>query len=174
MSISMYDLSVATYQQILGGVSNALDKGAEYAATGDMDLDELVQYRLRDDMAPFTFQVISVWHHSINAIKGLKAGEFNPPPKMGEMDYAACQSLVAEAITELGALSRDEVDALAGNPMLFKMGSFEIPFTSENFVLSFSLPNFYFHATTTYSILRANGVPLGKMDFLGQMRVTGS
>lgn len=174
MSISMYDLSVGTYLQILGGVSNALDKGAEYAAAGNMNLDDVVQYRLRDDMAPFTFQVTSVWHHSLNAIKGLKAGEFNPPPKMGELDYAACQGLIAEAIAELSEVSGEEVDGLAGKPMMFKMGSFEIPFTSENFLLSFSLPNFYFHATTTYSILRTNGVPLGKMDFLGQMKVAAS
>lgn len=57
--------------------------------------------------------------------------------------------------------------------MKFKAGSFELPFIAENFVLSFSLPNFYFHATTAYDILRMSGVPLGKMDFLGPMRVTG-
>ena len=56
--------------------------------------------------------------------------------------------------------------------MLFRMGSTEIPFTTDSFLLSFSLPNFYFHATTTYNILRLHGVPLGKMDFLGPLRIS--
>ena len=55
--------------------------------------------------------------------------------------------------------------------MLFKIGGQEIPFTTDNFLMSFSLPNFYFHATTTYTILRREGVPLGKMDFLGQLHI---
>ena len=55
--------------------------------------------------------------------------------------------------------------------MLFKFGKTELPFTSDEFLLSFSLPNFYFHATTTYSILRQQGVPLGKMDYLGKLRM---
>ena len=63
------------------------------------------------------------------------------------------------------------MDALAGNAMYFRMGDFELPFTAESFVMSFALPNFYFHATTAYDMLRIAGVPLGKMDFLGQMRL---
>ncbi len=55
--------------------------------------------------------------------------------------------------------------------MRFEMGDFKIPFSAEGFILSFSMPNFFFHATTTYDILRTNGVALGKMDFLGAMRV---
>ena len=55
--------------------------------------------------------------------------------------------------------------------MVFKLGKNELPFTNQNFLLSFSLPNFYFHATTTYDLLRMLGVPLGKMHFLGQMKV---
>ena len=68
MSLSLYDLSVASYLQILGGVANVLAKGEEYAAAGNMDLEQIVRYKLRDDMAPFSFQVLSVWHHSLNAL----------------------------------------------------------------------------------------------------------
>jgi len=60
---------------------------------------------------------------------------------------------------------------MAEKSMVFKLGKNELPFTNQNFLLSFSLPNFYFHATTTYDILRMLGVPLGKMDFLGQIKV---
>ena len=55
--------------------------------------------------------------------------------------------------------------------MVFAIGDREMPFTNQNFLLTFSLPNFYFHATTTYDILRMLGVPLGKMDFLGRMKI---
>ena len=171
MSVSLYDLSVASHLQILGGVANVLAKGEEYAAAGNMDLEQIVRYKLRDDMAPLSFQVLSVWHHSLNAIEGLKAGEFSPPPKMSGMDYQSLRGLVNEAIEGLQGETPEEINALAGKPMLFKMGEMEIPFTTDNFMLSFSLPNFYFHATTTYAVLRAHGVPLGKMDYLAQLRV---
>lgn len=171
MSVSLYDLSVASHLQILGGVTNVLAKGEQYAAAGNMDLKEIVGYKLRDDMAPFSFQVLSVWHHSLNAIKGLKEGLFSPPPKLKGLDYEGLKGLVSEAIEELQKERREDIDALAGKPMMFKMGSTEIPFTTDNFILSFSLPNFYFHATTTYAMLREHGVPLGKMDYLGRLRV---
>jgi hypothetical protein len=171
MTISFYDASVASYLQILGGVSSVLAKGEQHANEAGLDLKDIVRYRLRDDMAPFSFQVISVWHHSLGAIKGLKEGQFQPPPKMSGLDYSQLQALVAEATESLQGETREAIDALADKPMVFRMGSTEVPFTTNNFVLSFSLPNFFFHSTTTYAILRANGVPLGKMDFLGALRV---
>ena len=170
MTLSLYDISVPGYLQVLGGITGVLQKGADFARESDLDLAEIVQTKLRPDMLPFQFQVISVCHHSLGAIKGIREGLFTPPPTL-DLDFAGLQRLVEDATAELQTVSREEVDALEGNAMKFKMGSFEIPFTAENFILSFSLPNFYFHATTTYSILRMVGVPLGKMDFLGAMRV---
>ena len=172
MAISLYDISVSNYLQVLGGITGVLKKGAEFASENDLDLVEIVETRLRPDMLPFQFQVISVYHHSLGAIKGIREGVFSPPPSMPELDYAGLQGLVEGAATELQTMSREEIDALEGNAVKFKMGDFEIPFTAENFILSFSLPNFYFHATTTYDMLRMAGVPLGKMDFLGKMRVS--
>lgn len=170
MAISLYDISVASYLQVLDATAGVLEKGAAFAAEKGMDLDAIVDTRLHDDMNPFHFQVVSVWHHSLGAMRGAKEGVFSPPPSL-ELDYAGLQGLVTEASGELRALSEKKVNALAGKAMKFKMGDFEIPFTVEGFILSFSLPNFYFHATTTYDILRMKGVPLGKMDFLGALRV---
>ena len=79
--------------------------------------------------------------------------------------------MVKDAFSQLQSMPKEEVEALAGKAMKFKMGDFEIPFTAENFILSFSLPNLYFHATTAYDILRMAGVPMGKRDFLGDMRM---
>ena len=68
-------------------------------------------------------------------------------------------------------LSRQEVDALYGRDVTFQAGDMKLPFTAENFLLSFSQPNLFFHATTAYDILRHKGVPLGKRDFLGPLRL---
>ena len=173
MAVSIYDLSVPNHLQILTGVAGAMDKAGEYAAESELDLEQLVEYRLQEDMLPFSFQVISVWHHSLGAIEGLKAGIFEPPPSLGEPGYSELRALVAEATEKLSALSPDEVNALESQAVKFKMGDFELPFSTVDFIQSFSMPNFYFHATTTYDMLRIHGVPLGKMDFLGPMRVAG-
>ena len=171
MAIALYDVSIASYQQVLDATAAILEKGAAHAAGNGIDLSDIVTTRLREDMAPFRFQVVSVWHHSHGAVAGIRAGSFAPPPDMGELDYDGLQALVAEARDTVANVSREEMDELEGSPLLFKAGGFELPFTVENFILSFSLPNFYFHATTTYAILRMAGVPLGKLDFLGNMRL---
>lgn len=171
MAISLYDASVTTYLQILGSLAGVLSKGAAFGQEGKLDLAAAVDTRLSPDMLPFSFQVISVCHHSLGAIEAIRGGVMTPPPAMPGIDYAGLQKLVNNAMAELQSVSREEVDALEGSAMKFKAGGFEIPFTAENFILSFSLPNFYFHAATAYDILRIAGVPLGKMDFLGQMRV---
>ena len=171
MATSLYDMSVTSYLQVLGGMANVMQKGAVHHAEQGMDLAGLVSTRLRDDMAPFSFQVISMKHHSLGAIEGLLRGEFNPPPSLKGLDYAGLQGLITEAIAGLEAIDRDAIDDLEGNDMYFRMGDFEMPFTAENFIMSFSLPNFYFHATTAYDMLRMAGVQIGKFDYLGQVRV---
>src|SRR5436190_604022 len=73
----------------------------------------------------------------------------------------------------IGHFNDNKVDAneLEGKDMVFQIRDNKLPFTAEGFLLSFSLPNFYFHATTAYDILRSKGVPIGKRDFLGRMRM---
>ena len=168
MAISLYETTVTSYLQVLDAISGVMAKGAAHAG---LDLDAFVNTQMRDDMLPFHFQVNSVAHHSRGAIAGVLAGQFGPPPPLEKTDYASLQQLVADAAATLRDFEPGEIDAYEGKPVLFKVGDFEIPFTAENFLLSFSLPNFYFHATTTYAMLRTAGVPLGKMDFLGAMRI---
>ena len=171
MSVSLYDVSAASYLQVLNAVAGVLEKGKTHCEENGIGLDEVVSTQLIDDMWPFQMQVISVAHHSMGAMKGLAAGEFSPPSGYGEPDYAGLQDLIQEAIRSVESFDSDTVEGFVGKTVLFKIGGNEIPFTAENFVNSFSLPNFYFHATTTYDILRMLGVPLGKRDFLGQMKV---
>lgn len=171
MTISLYDISVANYLQLLGSMDKVLDKGAAFAKENDLDLATIVDTRLRPDMLDFRFQITSVYHHSLGAINGIKEGVFGMPPSFPGLDYAGLQGLLSDAASQLELLSRQDIDALEGKAMIFKLQELEIPFSADNFVLSFSLPNLYFHATTAYDILRIAGVPLGKRDFLGNMRM---
>jgi hypothetical protein len=171
MGVPLYDLTVASYLQTLGAVSGFLDRGLAHCQDNNIDPESIVETRLWDDMLPFRFQIISVAHHSLGAIEGAKAGVFAPPSEARPLTYVQLQGLVADTRAALEKLAPDEVNALQGHDVTFKMRSFEVPFVAENFLMSFSLPNFYFHASTAYDILRSKGVPLGKRDFMGAMRM---
>jgi len=170
MAISLFDLTVPTYLQTLGAVAGFLDRGLSHFQENNIDPDDIVETRLFENMLPFKFQIWSVAHHSVGALEGLKAGVFGPPQAMGELSYAGLQKVVADAREAVGANTREEINALEGGDMAFQIRELKVPFTAETFVLSFSLPNFHFHAATAYDILRIKGVPLGKRDYLGQMR----
>lgn len=170
MSLVLYDATVPVYQQILGGVSTFLDKGA-HAGSG-VDPAEIVETRLFPDMLPFKYQILFTVIHSIGAIEAVKKGVFLPPRDVPPPDdYPGLQKIVSEAHLALGALNPEEVNALADKDMFFQLGEMKLPFTGAKFLFSFSLPNFYFHATTAYDILRSKGVPLGKRDFLGHLQL---
>lgn len=171
MAVSLYDMSVASYLQVLGGVSRFLDKGASFLEEKGIDPQEVVDMRLHPEMLPFQFQLKSVSHHSIGAVRGMREGLFAPPPTTPDLDYAGLASLVKEAEAQLREQSREEIDAMAGKQVIFRLSRGDMPFTVENFVLSFSLPNLYFHATTAYDMLRMRGAPIGKLDYLGELRV---
>jgi hypothetical protein len=171
MTTSLYDHSVACYLQTVGAVEGFLAKGAAHFKEKGIDTAEVVETRLFDDMLPFRFQIMSVMHHSLGAIKGVQAGEFAPPAASPPHDYATLQKMVSETREALEKLTPAEVNALAGKDMVFKIRDNKLPFKAEGFLLSFSLPNFHFHATTAYDILRQKGVPLGKRDYLGRMRM---
>lgn len=79
--------------------------------------------------------------------------------------------MVRNGQTTLAAFTRQEVDSYAGKDLDLQIGPRRLAFTSEKFILSFSLPNFHFHAVTAYDILRSRGVPIGKRDYEGQLRV---
>lgn len=171
MAISLYDVSVSSFLQVLGAVQGYLEKGAAHCKATGLDPETIVGARLHDDMLPFRFQLVSVAHHSRGALEGAKTGAFAPPGGVGELTYADLQALIADARAALQALTPDEVNALEGGDVVFRLGAHGLPFTVENFLMSFSLPNLHFHATTAYDILRQAGVPLGKRDYMGQLRM---
>src|SRR3974390_1965828 len=168
MAISLYDVSVGTYLQVVAGARGVLEKGRAYLQEKNIDPASIVEMRLAPDMLPFRFQVQSVAYHSLGSIATLKAGKFaipsSPPP---EHDYQGLQALIAETGAGLKALAATEVNACEGREGLFEAGDFKMRFTAVNYVLSFGLPNLFFHAATAYDILRSKGAPAGKRHFMG-------
>ena len=173
MALSLSDISVAPFTQTLNAVAGFLKKGADYCQANGISLDEVVETRLYPDMSPFRFQLISVAHHTMGAIKGVQAGEFAPPSGGGDLNYAGLQALIDEAKSFVGGLSRESVNAMLGKDVFFKLGANTMPFTAEGFFMSFSLPNMHFHATTAYDILRMKGVPVDKRDYMGRPQLKG-
>jgi hypothetical protein len=171
MAIPLYDVSVTSFQQVLGGVAGFLEKGLAHCKANNIDLNALVETRLAPDMLPFRFQVIAVAHHSLGAIQGAQAGLFKPPSGPMDQDYAGLQKLIADARAGLSKLTPEAVNALEGKDVIFQLGPNKLPFTAEGFLMSFSLPNLHFHATTAYDILRMKGAPLGKRDYMGALRM---
>ena len=173
MTFSLYDATVANYLQILGAVGGLLEKSLAHFQEKGIDPAEIVQSRLAHDMQPLRFQIVSVAHHSRGAMEAAQTGVFTPSSAKPDLDYSALQALVTEARNELSNLRPEVVNALVGRDVTFKVGDRALPFTAEGFLMSFSLPNFFFHATTAYDILRNNGAPLGKRDFMGKLKLKG-
>ena len=167
MPISLHDAAVPTMQQMLAAAQGWLDK----AEAGEHGEGAIAGDRLIEDMAPFGYQIKSMAVHSMGAIEGLRAGVFSPDRDDPPMTFAGMRARLQEAQDFLAALDPAELDGFIGKPMRFEFGDFVLPFTAENFLLSFSQPNFFFHATTAYNILRKRGLEIGKRDYMGPARI---
>ncbi len=170
MATSLYDLSVASYLQTVGAVTGFLDRAATHCAATGLDPDDFVGARLFENMAPLHFQIECVDHHSVWALEAVRSGLFAPPALVGPIPFVELQAMMARTETALKAFTPDEVNSWAGKDLDFQIGPRRLLFTAESFFLSFSLPNFHFHAVTAYDILRMKGVPLGKRDYEGRLR----
>jgi uncharacterized protein len=170
MATSLYDLSVASFLQTLRAVGGFLDRAATHCAETGADPDDFVNARLFDDMAPFHFQIEATWHHAVWGLEAAKTGMFAPPALVGPVPFADLQAMIGKAKRALETFTPDEVNAWEGKDLDLQIGPRRLAFTSETLILSFSLPNFYFHAVTAYDILRWRGVPLGKRDYEGRLR----
>ena len=170
MTLSLYAATVPNFQQTLGAMSGLLDRAEGFCKEKSLAPQDLIQARLAADMLPFAYQVKSTAVHSLGAIEGLRKGVFSPDMTPPPDTFTALKARIANTLTALESLEPAEVDAFVGRAMRFSFGERHIDFVGEDFLLSFSQPNFYFHATTAYDILRWKGVPLGKRDFMGRLR----
>jgi hypothetical protein len=170
MTFSLYSAVIPSYLQILESLSGLLDKAESFCAEKRLAPEQIIEARLADDMHPFAYQVKSTVVHSLGAIEGVRRGVFTPDMTKPPESFAALKTRIAEARAGLQAVAPGEMDGLVGRDMRFSFGERQIDFRAEEFLLSFSQPNFYFHASTVYDILRWKGVQNGKRDFLGRMR----
>jgi uncharacterized protein len=173
MTVSLYSATIPSYRQLLGAVCGLLRTAQAFCAEKGIEPPELIEARLAPDMLPFAYQVKSTAVHSLGAIEGVRNGVFSPDMTPPPETFAALEARITGALSALEAIEPAEVDAFVGRNMRFEFGSRRIDFRAEDFLLSFSQPNFYFHAATTYAILRWKGVPIGKRDFMGKLRTKG-
>lgn len=171
MPITLYDAFVPSCRQIVGSTLALIEKAEKHCTETGCAPADIAGASLHPTMLPLGFQIKSVWQHSAGAIDGVRAGTFNPMGGEMPTDFAGMKALLEKAEAGLAAVTADELEGFIGKDMLFEMPGLKLPFTAEGFLLSFSQPNFYFHAATAYDILRAKGVGLGKRDFLGALRL---
>ncbi|MDB5488924.1 MAG: hypothetical protein JWQ58_2639 [Reyranella sp.] len=170
MATSLYDLSVPTFLQTVSAVAGFLDRAATHCAETGADPDDFVDARLFPDMAPFHFQIERVAHHSVWGVEAVMTGAFAPPAPVGPIPFADLAAMIDRAEAALKEFTPEEIDACSGRELDMQIGARRLAFTAEMFLLSFSLPNFHFHAVTAYDILRTRGVPIGKRDYEGRLR----
>ena len=172
MSFSLYEAIIPSMIQIL----NAGQGWIEKAKGCEHDEEAIASAKLAEDMLPFAYQVKSMIVHSVGAIEGVRRGEFSPDMEAPPQGLEQMRLNLGAAENTLRALSKGELDSFIGGQtnFVFKQKGYNAPFASEDFLLSFSQPNFYFHATTAYAILRNLCLDLGKTDFLGRMHIKQS
>jgi hypothetical protein len=167
MTISMYQASVPVLVQFLTSLSAVLDKAAAHAEAKKIDPSVLLNTRLYPDMFPLVRQVRAATDHAVNA-GGRLAGADLPTFANTEASIPELKERIAKAIEFLKGLKPADIDGSEDKEIkiTFPSGATR-EFTGQTFLLNQTLPNFYFHCTTAYDILRQCGVELGKRDFMG-------
>lgn len=172
MPLSLHAAFVPSALQMLGTARHLVDKAESWCGEQGCDAATVIGARVHEDMFPFSYQIKSVAVHTAGAIEGVRAGEFGPDVADPPGDFEGLRERLGAAVATLESVTESELEGLIGAPMRFAFRDFTMNFTAEDFLLSFSQPNFYFHAATAYDILRMEGVPVGKRDFMGRVRIT--
>jgi uncharacterized protein len=168
MPLSMYQASISFFVNSLGNLSEILAKGAAYAEAKKFDPFALVSARLAPDMHPLARQV----QIATDAAKGCAArlaGIEVPKYADTEATFAELEVRIAKTIAFIQSVRADQVDGNEERTITFRSEGEDRQLKGQPYLLTFVLPNFYFHVSTAYAILRHNGVALGMADFLGSM-----
>lgn len=166
MSLSMYEASVPVFTRMLGNLSAILAKAALHAESKGIDPAVLINARLAPDMYPLSRQV----QIASDAVKGCVARLAQveiPSFADTETTFVELQERIAKTLAFIEGVTAEQINGSESRTVTIKLPGRELSFTGQVFLLNFSLPNLYFHITTTYAILRHNGLSLGKMDYLG-------
>jgi hypothetical protein len=166
MNISMYQASVPRFVNILGNLSNILDKAQAHVGAKKLDPAVLTTYRLFPDMLPMMKQIQIACDTAKGAVARL-AGVEIPVYEDNEKTLVDLKARVAKTIAFIQALTPGQIDGTEDKEIVIKRGDKETHYKGMQFLLGHALPNFYFHVTTAYNILRHNGIEIGKRDYLG-------
>ena len=166
MSLSVYQVSIPVFIHGLNNLSGILTKALSFAESKKIEPSILVNARLAPDMFPLSRQI----QIATDVVKGgaaRLAGIEIPSYEDTETTFEELQARIAKTITFLESIKAEQVDGSEERQINLKVGGNELNFTGQVYLLQFVIPNFYFHITTTYAILRHNGLDIGKKDFLG-------
>jgi hypothetical protein len=167
MSVTMYSLSIPVLRKNLTSLSTILSKAAGYAQERKIDPAALLDARLYPDMFTLTRQVQLASDFAKGAACRL-AGEVPPKFDDVEVGFDQLQERIARTIALLDSFGAAKIDGSEDRAIEIKGPTQTLRFSGLEFLTQFCLPNFYFHMTTAYAILRHNGIPIGKNDFLGR------
>ena len=166
MSLSIYAVSVPVFAQILSALDRILDKAIAYAADRKIAPEALLSARLFPDMLPFSRQVQLATDHARNSSARL-AGLEPPRVENTETSFEELKGRVAKTIDFLRGLNPDGFEGAEDRKVTYAVRGQPVEAAGLDYLLRSALPNFFFHATTAYDILRHNGLEIGKRDFLG-------
>ncbi|MGM8062743.1 DUF1993 domain-containing protein [Vogesella indigofera] len=166
MSLSMYQAAIPPLLRALNNLSAILDKTLLNAESRHFDAAVLLQARLAPDMFPFIRQV-QIVTDTAKGCGARLAGVEVPSYPDTETSFDELQQRLAKTISFLQGLPPAQFDGSEARDIVMKFPNQTLNFTGQDYLQFFVLPNFYFHLTTAYDILRHNGVPLGKADYLG-------
>ena len=166
MAISIYDQLVPVFTQMLSALDKVLSKAEADATSRKIDLEVFVNGRLAPDMLPLTRQIQIMTDQAKGSASRL-AGQDPPKWADDEKSFADLHARVQKTIAHLKTFKPEDFEGAEKRSVELKFPNATFNFTGKDYLLNFVIPNFYFHYTTAYAILRHNGVPIGKGDFLG-------
>ena len=162
----MYQASIPVFIRMLGNLSTILDKALAHAEAKKIDPAIFINARLTPDMFPLSRQV-QIATDMVKGCAARLAGIEVPSYEDNETTFADLQARIAKTVAFLQSVSDGQINGSEERTVTLKLRDKEVNFIGQPYLLDFVLPNFYFHITATYAILRHNGVEIGKMDYLG-------
>lgn len=167
MTSPLYNASVPVMQQMLHALSDVLKKAEDHATQKNIDPNALLQARLFPDMLPLLRQVQIAADFS-KGISSRLAGAEVPSWPDTEASFADLQALIAKALTHIGSFKPDQFDSSESREIVLRPGTpKEKKLMASAYLLHYGLPQFFFHVTTAYAILRHSGIEIGKRDYMG-------
>lgn len=166
MGFTVYQVTIPPMVRMLNNLAGILEKAAAHCEARGIDPEALLRFRLYPDMFHFTKQVQVACDHAKNAAARLTGVEA-PAMANEERSFGELLERVRQTIGWLESLRPEQFEGAQERQVVIRRGETVVTYRGDDYLMNRALPNFYFHITTAYDILRHNGVPLGKRDYLG-------